>query len=306
MQSTNKHSRWNIVAGCLFLIIATASPAVAKINVVTTIKPIHSLVAGVMRGTGSPELLLETGSPHTYALKPSNASALQSADLVIWIGPKLETFLTGSLSSLSGKTRLLTLEGVDELTLHKVREDEHEHGHGHEHGQVDPHIWLDPENAKTFITAIEAALASADPANKAVYSQNANTMIERLSKLARELETELTPLKDKPFLTFHDAYQYFEKRFHLNYAGSIAINPDRQPGARHLRNLKKTIRQKGITCIFREPQFKSKLVDLILEGTTARSASLDPVGASIKKGPEHYFSLLRKNARAFKSCLGGS
>lgn len=306
MQSTNKHKRWNTIAGCLFLIIATASPAVAKINVVATIKPIHSLVAGVMRGTGSPDLLLETGSPHTYALKPSNASALQSADLVIWIGPKLETFLTGSLSSISGKTRLITLEKIDGLTLHKVREEKHEHGHGHEHGQVDPHIWLDPENAKTFIKAIEAALASADPANKAVYNQNASAMIERLSKLVRELEMELTPLKDKPFLTFHDAYQYFEKRFHLNYAGSIAINPDRQPGARHLRNLKKTIRQKGITCIFREPQFKSKLVDLILEGTTARSASLDPVGASIKKGPEHYFSLLRKNARAFKSCLGGS
>lgn len=279
-----------------------ATVAKADINVVASFKPIHSLVAGVMNGVGQPHLLLESGSPHTYALKPSNARALQHADLVFWIGPRLETFLAEPLKTLARKARITPLGKVEKLTRHPSRNKNH--NHDHDHGSNDPHMWLDPVNAKAFIKAISVALAERDPDHTSEYMKNAQAMTARLEKLTHELQATLAPIKNKPFLTFHDSFQYFEKRFGLNHAGSIAINPDRQPGARHLVGLRKMIKQRRISCIFSEPQFRPKLIRLIIEGSSTRIGTLDPVGARLKKGPELYVSLLRNNARAFISCLG--
>ena len=281
----------------LFVFIAIASPVHAKINVVATIKPIHSLVAGVMQGVGEPDLLLETGSPHNYALKPSNARALQSADLIVWIGPQIETFLRGPMNSLANKATILTLSNTPELTMHKVR------SNIHKHENIDPHIWLDPLNAKAFVSTITKALAKLDSKNAAKYILNAAKISARLSKLNDKIKRQLRPVKNKPFLTFHDAYQYFEKRYQLNMRGSLALSPARQPGVRHLRELKKRIIKLGIGCVFAEPQFRPKLIDIVIEGTSAQSAILDPLGANIEKGPELYFSLLKENARAVLLCL---
>ena len=297
MSTIVRKSVFYLLATCIILTMALAQMVHAKINVVATIKPIHSLVAGIMRGVGEPDLLLEAGSPHNYALKPSNARALQRADLIVWIGPQIETFLRGPIKSLASKATILTLSNTPGLTLHKVR------NAAHKHGNIDPHIWLDPLNAKAFVSSITLALARLDPSNATQYNRNAAAINTRLVELNSKVKRQLGPIKGKPFLTFHDAYQYFEKRYQLNMRGSLALSPARQPGVRHLRALKKRIIKLGIICAFAEPQFRPKLINIVIEGTSAQSAILDPLGANIEKGPELYFSLLKENARAVLLCL---
>ncbi len=296
-----------LLSSCVLLMLAFTQPVRAKINVVATIKPVHSLVAGVMLGVGNPHLLVASGSPHTYALKPSDAAALQSADLVVQIGPAIETFLIEPLKSLAGKSHILTLADTKFRTRHVIHSEETRHSKNANRLKprtIDPHIWLDPQNARGFVMAIATALSSLDPTHKYLYWQNTKQMIARLDRLTAQIQSDLIPVRERPYLSFHDALIYFERRFNLNYAGAIAVHLDQQPGARHLRDLQQKIKAQHITCVFSEPQFRSKLVDLVVEGANVRTASLDIIGADIEKGPELYFSLLRNIARAFLSCLG--
>ena len=177
------------------------------------------------------------------------------------------------------------------------------HGHHHEHGDVDFHIWLDPENAVLMTYAIVDALGEADPENAATYEANANALIDRLDALLAEIDAALAPIRDKPFIVLHDAYRYFEDRFHLNAAGSITVNPERAPGVQRIAEIRDKVRELGGVCVFAEPQFDSRVVDVVIEGTDARSGTVDPLGAAIEDGPELYFTLIRDLAAAFTECL---
>ena len=182
------------------------------------------------------------------------------------------------------------------------REDE-AHGHHHEHGDVDFHVWLDPENAVLMTYAIVDALGKADPENAATYEANANALIDRLEALLAEVDAALAPIRAKPFIVLHDAYRYFEDRFHLNAAGSITVNPERAPGVQRIAEIRDKVRELGGVCVFAEPQFDSRVVDVVIEGTDARSGTVDPLGAAIEDGPELYFTLIRDLAAAFTECL---
>ena len=174
----------------------------------------------------------------------------------------------------------------------------------HHHQDYDVHIWLDPHNAMGITRHIGAVLATIDPAHKAAYEQNANNQIRRLQQLDRELEIELAALREVPFVVFHDAYQYFERRYRLNSVGTLAVNPERQPGARRVREIRALIRSAGIRCVFSEPQFPPTLVDTLIEDTHARHGTLDPLGAELPEGPEAYFLLLRNLSTSLRACLG--
>ena len=184
--------------------------------------------------------------------------------------------------------------------------DAHGHGHRHEHGEVDFHVWLDPENAVLMTYAIVDALIKADPENAATYDANANALIDRLDALLAEIDGELVPVRHKPFIVLHDAYVYFEDRFNLNAAGSITINPERAPGVQRITEIRDKVQELGSVCVFAEPQFDSRIIDVVTEGTNARSGTIDPLGAAIEDGPELYFTLIRELAAAFKECLGAA
>ncbi|WP_099866900.1 zinc ABC transporter substrate-binding protein ZnuA [Pararhizobium haloflavum] len=322
-------------------------PALAMDNVVVSIKPLHSLVAGVMDGVGEPQLLIKgAASPHSYALRPSEASLLQDAALVFWIGDTMETFLTDPLLALSQQATVLALEDADGLTLLDYREGgafeeqdradadaaehehedahhDHDHDHaaehhdgagehhhdeggdhaGHDHAGHDLHIWLDPENAKAMVGAIEETLAAADPANAQTYATNASAMTQRIEALSSEIETQLAPLAGRPFVVFHDAYHYFENSFGLEAAGSITVSPEIEPGARRIGEIQETVRTLDAACVFSEPQFEPRIVEVVAEGSNAASGVLDPLGATIEDGPELYFELMRNMASSFQTCL---
>lgn len=168
------------------------------------------------------------------------------------------------------------------------------------------HIWLDPHNARAMATAIAEALIEADPDNSGVYRANREILLRRLDQLDKEMTSELASVQDKPFIVFHDAYQYMEQHFGLNAVGSITVSPERQPGAQRLNEIREKIAELGAVCIFAEPQFEPRLVGVVAEGTQAKTGTLDPLGADLEYGPEMYFSLMRGNAEALRNCLGAS
>lgn len=284
-------------------------------RVVASIKPIHSLVAGVMGQRGSLFLLVPGSfSEHGYTLKPSDARHLQQANIVFWVGDEMETYLTKPLQSLPKETRLITLADAEGITLLPTREDSAFEAHSHDdqeshkdsnssHSESDLHIWLNPENAQAMVKVIVASLSKADPAQTAYYRQNGENLKKSLAALDQEISKSLRPLKGKPYIVSHDAYQYFEHRYGIQARGSLTLTPDQSPSASRLKNIRAKIKNLGAVCVFTEPQIKSNLIETVISGTQAKTDALDPIGALIEPGPELYFNLLRSNTAALVRCL---
>ncbi len=312
------HARFPLAAFAGLLCLA-AAPALAEIAVVASIKPVHALTAAVMQGAGTPHLIVQGGaSPHSVTLKPSDARALQQARVVVWVGEGLEAFLVQPLQTLAGGAVVVELAEAEGLTRLPYREggaweghEEEDHAaeaqedeHGHEEGDIDTHLWLDPQNAKAMVAAIAGALIAADPENAGLYRANAGRTAQRLDALTREIAADLAPVKEVPFVVFHDAFQYLDTAFGLNNVGSVTVAPEQPPGAARLREIHAKIMTSGARCVFAEPQFEPRLVQVVIEGTDAKTATLDPLGAEIPDGPELYFTMMRENAAALKACLG--
>lgn len=288
---------------------ATGNAAEAP-RVVVTILPVHSLVAGVMAGIGTPDLLIEgAGSPHGYAMRPSQARALHRADLVFWIGGELESFLRRPLKALPAGARIVTLHearGVLPLRFRKGDLETADDGRAHGDrapGATDMHLWLDPANARAMVGEIVRRLSAFDPANAQGYRANGSDLERRLGALDRALEAELAPLRGRPYVVFHDAYQYLERRYGLRPAAAITVDPERRPGAKTLAAVRRTILATGAACVFSEPQFRPAVIAALVAGTEARIAILDPMGAGLAPGPEAYFTLMRDLAGALGRCL---
>ena len=282
-------------------------------QVVVSIKPVHSLVAGIMAGAGSPMLLIKGGaSPHGYALRPSEAHALNQARLIIWVGPELESFLEKSLGSIGKDAQQLRLaESMSNLLLParaggnwEEENDQSDHSHAsHLEEGIDPHLWLGPAQAKRITELAVVALSEADPANRDLYRANGKKLQQRLEALQLELAEKLAPVVDVPYMVFHDAFQYFEHAFGLNVVGSVTLNPERGPGIRRILEIRNRIQQLGARCVFSEPQFEPRLIATVIEDTDAATGTLDPIGADLPEGADTYFLLMRNLADALSECL---
>jgi zinc transport system substrate-binding protein len=295
--------------------------AYADVKVVASIKPVHSLVSAVMEGVAKPNLLVEgAASPHSYSLKPSQAKQLQDADIVFWMSHDLEAFLENSIENIAQKAVSVPLIESHNLTKLNFREggafaahghddhddkhdDDHDDKHDDDHDEMDPHVWLDPQNAKALVHEIEEQLAKIDPKNAEIYEANASIIMKKLDNLTNEIDVDLSPVRGRGYVVFHDAYQYFEKRFGVSAIGSITVSPEVMPGAERVRELQEKVRELDATCVFSEPQFQPKLVATVTENTNAGTGVLDPLGASLEDGPELYFKLIRNMANSLKGCL---
>ena len=304
------------LTAALFLVL---TPLKAEISVVTSIKPLHSLTSYIMEGAGEPELIIDgVASPHNFQIKPSHAKMLQNADLVIWIGEDLESFLPTALKSIPKDAvvfKLLDQSGLKKLKFreknifeghddhghdeHAKKEDDHD-DHGHGHGSFDPHIWLDPANAKVIVKKITNQLSKIDKDNASTYKANSKKVIKDLDGLIKEVKNEIN--KDVSFVVFHDAYQYFEKRFGLSVIGALTVNPDVMPGAEQLSEIREVIEHEKAKCIFSEPQFNPNIINSIASDTGVKTGVLDPLGANIDKGKNMYFDLIKDMSNSLKDC----
>jgi zinc transport system substrate-binding protein len=299
--------RW--FALCL---VVAAGPALGAPKVVASIKPLHSLVAMVMAGVGEPRLLVRgAASPHAYALRPSDAAALQAADIVFWTGHGMEVFLEDSLDTLAPRAAHIDMSATPGLTLLPLREGGTFEAHADEgadahHDERDMHFFLDPENARAMLTEIASALSAADPANAATYLGNAAEADKTLAALESTLAQQLRPLAGRPFVVFHDAYQYFEARFGLSAVGSITVSADLAPGAERVSDIRTALKTLNAACVFAEPQFDAARVAVFLEGTSARAGTLDPEGAALNEGPGLYPALVQALADGLTTCLSAA
>lgn len=301
----------------VFATLSCAPPALAEHpNVVVTVKPIHALVAAVMAGAGTPQLIVEgSSSPHTFTLRPSAARAIEAADIFVRVSEATELFTRRIVETLPASATLITLADTSHgVMLLDQRAsgafESHMHGDAQileheEHGAKDGHVWLDPGNAKAIVSAVAEALVARDTARASIYQANAEVLKNRIDALDAEIELELAPVKNKPFIVFHDAYQYFEHHFGLAAVGAITLSPEQQTSARRLSEIRQKIKDAEAVCVFAEPGFKPNLVEAVREGTGARTATLDPEGLTLSPGPELYFSLMRSLARDLKACLSG-
>ena len=307
----------------LFLLFAANTSANADIKVVTSIKPIHSLASYLMDGVGKPDLIVDGyTSPHGFAMKPSHAKMLQNAELIFWVGEDLESFLEKPLNSVAKKAEKIELmeikglnklefrernifeerddHGHDEHKEHGHKEDKHDDHQGHAHGEHDPHIWLDPMNAKVILSEMAEHLIENDQKNEAKYKENLKKAHKDLDKLTKKVKSELN--KDFKSIVFHDAYQYFEKRFDINILGAFTVNPDVMPGAEQLAKIREVIEHDKVSCIFSEPQFNPDIIKAVAKDTNVETGVIDPLGATLNPGKDLYFDLIENMSKSFKGC----
>ena len=306
-------------------------------RVVADIPPVHGLVARVMQGVAEPSLLVRPGaSPHGYALKPSEAAALERAQAVFFVGPELTPWLERPIETLApdaAHVELLAVPGTialptreaatfaahshgdaaghqdGPLAAHPAPGDDHadhnhaEHDHAdHDHGSVDPHAWLDPENGKTWTRAIAARLAEIDPPNAAAYAANADAAVAEIDAAAADTRAALAPLGDLRFVAFHDAYQYFEARFGVAAAGSVTLSDASAPGPGRIAELRHTVAALKVGCALAEPQFDPDLLATVFDGSGVRTAVIDPIGIDIPVGPGFYPALIRRLGDQMQAC----
>ena len=304
----------------LILLSLVATPAIAQAprapRVVTDLPLTASLVAEVMGDLGAPEALVGRDTdPHHAQLRPSQVRALAGAELVVWIGPDLSPWLEDPMLTLAGGP-VLTLAEVDGLHRQGFvsglelgagagdhdAEDSHD-DHGNDHGAVDPHLWLDPQNAMVWLHAIAAALSARDPDNAALYTARAEAAVESLQALQVELAATLAPVGDTGLVMFHDAYGYFATAFNLNVMATISDGAATAPGAARIAALRAGLAEAGATCLFPEANQPEDFVRVVAEGSALRiGAPLDPEGLMLDPGPGLYAALLRELAQAIADC----
>lgn len=313
MRSTTKlRLRAACVAAITFYCFATTAYAQGK--VVATIKPVHTLVAQVMGDTGVPDLLVDgSASPHGYIMRPSDAAKLAAAAVVFRVSPTIEPFTVKATRMLAKSAEMVTLQSAPGVATLPQRlggpfdAHDHEHDHdadGHNAGTaIDGHVWLNPDNAKAMLDEIARRLAAHAPANAAAYATNAAAAKARIDALSADLAKQLSTAADRPYVVFHDAYQYFEKRFGLKAVGAITVDPEVPPSGKRLSSLRLRISSLGALCVFGEPNFDSKIIAAVTEGTKARSGILDPEGAALVAGPDLYDRLMRNLASDLAKCL---
>ena len=176
-----------------------------------------------------------------------------------------------------------------------------EHGHeGHAHGEFDPHIWLDPLNAKVILKEMAKHLIENDQKNASVYKDNLKKANKDLDKLVKQVKSELN--KDFKSIVFHDAYQYFEKRFKVNVLGAFTVNTDVLPGAEQLKEIREIIEHDKVTCVFSEPQFNPDIINAVAKDMNISTGVLDPLGATLTPGKNLYFDLIKNMSKSFKGC----
>ena len=313
----------------LIVLLAFSTLAKADLKVVTSIKPIHSLASYIMDGVGSPGLIVDGyNSPHSFQLKPSHAKMLEQADIIFWIGEDLENFLEKPLATIAKKAEkieLLEIKGIKKLKFrernifeeheghddhgHDAKKEEHD-DHGHDakkeehddhddrgHGEYDPHIWLDPINAKVILNEITEHLIENDSKNASTYKSNLAKALAKIDKLIIDVITETNT--DLSYVVFHDAYQYYENRFNVNILGAMTVNPDVMPGAEQIHEIHEVIEHDNVSCILSEPQFNPDIIKSIAKDTNVKTGVLDPLGANLKPGKDLYFDLIRNMSASF-------
>ena len=297
----------------LFICTGVNVFATETTGVISTIQPINSLVSAVIGNTGkSITIIPSEQSPHDFKLKPSDVKVLQNGNIIFYASNHLESSITKVFKNLPKNIKLINLmeeSGINHLAIRDndawERHDHHGHDDHDDHEKEDDvHVWLSPDNAIKIVQKVNKVLSLYFPENSKIYNDNTTKFIDKIRNLKMELVKELSPIKNKPYIVFHDAYQYFEKTFELNAVGSVALEGDIASSPKQISLIKDKIVKSKALCVFQEPQFDSKLIKIVVEGTDAKIGTLDPLGVNISENKDFYLQLITNMAKSLKECLG--
>ncbi|ELI6422730.1 zinc ABC transporter substrate-binding protein ZnuA [Aeromonas veronii] len=306
----------------LFTALLAVSLPVRAIEVLTTIKPLGFIAAAITDGVSEPKVLLPTGaSPHDFSLRPSDIRSINSADLVVWVGPELEGFMAKPLANHPHALALTQVEGMPlfnyatqdshdshdhddhDHAAHEHGNHDHDEGHeGHHHEGVDPHIWLGPTQAKVIAKAIASELGKLDPANQARYDANLVAFDTKVDAKDKVIAGQMKAVNDKGYFVFHEAYGYWERHYGMSSKGHFTVSPERRPGAKTLVDIRKALEEKQASCIYAEPQFSPAVIESVARNTGAKVLLLDEVGEQVPLGPDGYPQFMQQLADAFAQC----
>ncbi|HHQ4675757.1 TPA: zinc ABC transporter substrate-binding protein ZnuA [Aeromonas veronii] len=304
----------------LFTALLAVSLPVRAIEVLTTIKPLGFIAAAITDGVSEPKVLLPTGaSPHDFSLRPSDIRNINSAGLVVWVGPELEGFMAKPLVNHTHALALTQVEGMPLFNYatqdshdshdhddhdHAAHEHgDHDEGHeGHHHEGVDPHIWLGPTQAKVIAKAIASELGKLDPANQARYDANLAAFDAKVDAKDKVIAGQMKAVNEKGYFVFHEAYGYWERHYGMSSKGHFTVSPERRPGAKTLVDIRKALEEKQASCIYAEPQFSPAVIESVARNTGAKVLLLDEVGEQVPLGPDGYPQFMQQLADAFAQC----
>ncbi len=287
----------------LFLLVPLESANTVTPKILVSLRPFHSLAANVMQGVATPTLLIDAKqSPHTFHLRPSDVELIYDADLVVWVGPELEFFLKPLLENRHNQLQILTIKDMKLLPL---QADAHQLSH-HKHGVTDPHLWLNPQNAKRFVTKLAAVLQQLDPEHFEQYAENAQRLTKQLDTLDSELQTKLKPYQDQPFLVFHDSLRYFANHYKLQGLRILTPNPEQPITVKQYTDSKRNIKTLGIKCLFKEAQFDPPIIKKLAKSTGISVGTLDPLGTTQGPADQSYFVMMRNLATELVTCFSQS
>lgn len=285
---------WALAALTMLL----AMPVQAGVQVVASIKPLALIAQEVAGDQAEVSTLLPiTASPHDYPLKMSDQLQLRNADLVLWIGPELESFLARPLATLA-PDKLITSYQLAGLHWPEAAADEHHHS-DHTHSGKDPHLWLDPRNAAMIAQAVAARLAQLQPASAAQFHANAARFVAAVTLLDEQLSQQLAPVKKVGFAVYHEGYGHFVGHYGLHQLAYVTYTPERRPGAKHLQELRELLAAEG-KCLFMEPYYKAQGMDEMAASLHLRIGLLDPIG---DQQVSTYEQLLQQLSDSFLACL---
>ncbi|VFP86992.1 High-affinity zinc uptake system protein ZnuA [Candidatus Erwinia haradaeae] len=311
----------SILVLAIFIVFLSFS---TKATIIASIKPLGFIAASIADGITRVKILLPEGvSVHNYALRPSDIKNLREADLVIWVGPDMESFMKKPLNELpiQNTIEIHKLPGVQSLLirneLHKESRDSNKsqkiqdrghcahHQYEHYRNKYNMHLWMSPEVAIQIATAIYFKLLGHMPENQDQLNTNLQYFKDSIVTMNKIINQQLGPLKGQGYFVFHDAYTYFEKYYSLIPAGYFTVNPEVQPGAQRLHQIQRQLFSKKAKCVFTEPQFKPTVVKAISRGTNVRFGTLDPLGTDIPISKDSYVKFLIKLSNQYSSCLQG-
>ncbi|MFQ2101900.1 zinc ABC transporter substrate-binding protein ZnuA [Aeromonas sanarellii] len=301
----------------LITALLAVSLPVRALEVLTTIKPLGFIAAAITEGVSEPKVLLPTGaSPHDYSLRPSDMRSINEADLLVWVGPELESFMAKPLAKHPHALTLTLVPGMPLFNYatqanhddHDHEHEAHEHGdqddghEGHHHEGVDPHLWLGPAQAKVIATAIATELGKQDPANQARYAANLAAFKGKVDARDKVIAEQMKAVNEKGYFVFHEAYGYWERHYGMSSRGHFTVSPERRPGAKTLVEIRKALEEKQASCIYAEPQFSPAVIESVARNTGARVLLLDEVGEQVPLGPDAYLQFMQQLAEAFAQC----
>lgn len=278
-----------------------STSAWAQVRVVTSIKPLQMIASAITDGVSEPELLIpSTQSYHHFVLRPSSVRTLNRAELFVWIGPELETYLTGALQQRS-RQQILQVLSLPELVIHHAGHhaaDRHDHGH-----DIDPHLWLDTRNARVIARAIAQQLSSLDPLFQQAYQRNLQDFENSLLRLEESLTARLAMPEQFQYAVYHDAFRYFENQFGLQHEVVFVGSEEIQPGVRHMLALRQVVDSRAIHCLMEDVTSQAATVETVLGRMQITRVRADTTGQSLTSGPTAYIQLIENLANAFQQCF---